>query len=177
MERASRGEGPAWMGIGAQRSGTTWFTDLLTTHPEVCLGREGRKELHYFNRFLVRPWSEGEARAYRDRFDGAEGRLPGEFTPFYLRGLWIPPLARQACRPDLVLVVLLRDPVERFASAMSWYRRESEPPQEPGGLARWAREKGADALWGGMYATHPGRVDVPLPPRPVRGPAVRGRGP
>ena len=26
---------PAWLGIGAQRSGTTWFTDLLTQHPQV----------------------------------------------------------------------------------------------------------------------------------------------
>jgi hypothetical protein len=145
--------GPTWVGIGAQRSGTTWFTDLLIRHPEVSLGRDGRKELHFFNRFLIRPWSEDEARAYRGLFEGAEGRLPGEFTPFYLRGLWIPSLARQACGAEVVLVVLLRDPVERFVSAISWYTREVEPPAEPGELARWAREKGADALWAGMYAT------------------------
>ncbi|MGH2722696.1 MAG: sulfotransferase family protein [Actinomycetota bacterium] len=163
MERASP-EGPAWVGIGAQRSGTTWFTYLLTRHPDVCLGPQGQKELHYFNRFLVEPWTEEAARAYRALFGGAEGRLPGEFTPFYLRGLWIPPMVREACGEDLVLVVLLRDPVDRFASAMSWFRREAQPPEDPGGLARWTRERGADALWAGMYATHLAAWTAHFPP-------------
>ena len=35
---------PAWLGIGAQRSGTTWLTDLLTQHPQVALGTNDKKE-------------------------------------------------------------------------------------------------------------------------------------
>ncbi len=31
-------------GIGAQRSGTTWFTDLLVQHPSAGLGTNGKKE-------------------------------------------------------------------------------------------------------------------------------------
>ena len=41
---------PAWLGIGAQRSGTTWFTDLLTQHPEVGLGTNGKKEQHLLHK-------------------------------------------------------------------------------------------------------------------------------
>ena len=36
--------GPSWLGIGAQRSGTTWLTDLLVQHPQVGLGTNGKKE-------------------------------------------------------------------------------------------------------------------------------------
>ena len=41
---------PAWLGIGAQRSGTTWFTDLLTQHPQVGLGVNGKKEQHLLHK-------------------------------------------------------------------------------------------------------------------------------
>ena len=41
---------PAWLGIGAQRSGTTWFTDLLTQHPQVDLGTNGKKEQHLLHK-------------------------------------------------------------------------------------------------------------------------------
>ena len=42
--------GPAWLGIGAQRSGTTWLTDLLTQHPLVDLGTNGKKEQHLLHK-------------------------------------------------------------------------------------------------------------------------------
>ena len=41
---------PAWLGIGAQRAGTTWFTDLLTQHPDVGLGTNGKKEQHLLHK-------------------------------------------------------------------------------------------------------------------------------
>ncbi len=47
------GRGPAWLGIGAQRSGTTWFTDLLIQHPNVALGTNGKKEQHRLHRVAV----------------------------------------------------------------------------------------------------------------------------
>ena len=41
---------PAWLGIGAQRAGTTWFTDLLTQHPDFGLGTNGKKEQHLLHK-------------------------------------------------------------------------------------------------------------------------------
>ncbi len=144
---------PAWLGIGAQRSGTTWFTDLLLRHPQVALPLDGRKEAHFFDRFLASPWSDAEVERYRALFDPANAA--GEFTPAYLRCLWVPALARRACPDEVVVIALLRDPVERFASAMRWYATRPEVPSsaERRHYLGWVRDKGNDALWGGMYAT------------------------
>lgn len=142
--------GPSWLGIGAPRSGTTWLAGLLLQHPGLNLSRLGRKELHFFDRFLLDEFTERDRRAYRELFD-----LPcaGEFTPGYMRWLWIPPLVREACGEEVTLLVLLRDPVERFGSAMRWslLRREQRPRGRK--TRQWIKDKGSDAMWGGMYAS------------------------
>lgn len=146
-------EGPSWLGVGAQRSGTTWFGDILLQHPSVAFARDGRKEVHFFDRFLVEPWSDAEGARYQVLFDPA--RRAGDFTPSYLRCLWVPELVRRVCRKDVVILVMLRDPVERFASAMRWYAtRPNVPlPERRNEHLNWVRDKGNDAIWGGMYAT------------------------
>jgi hypothetical protein len=142
--------GPSWLGIGAQRSGTTWLAGLLLQHPELNLSRLGRKELHFFDRFLLDEFTDRDRAAYRELFDRP---CAGEFTPGYMRWLWVPPLAREACGEDVTLLVLLRDPVERFGSAMRWslLRRSKRPRGRTGG--QWIKDKGSDAIWGGMYAS------------------------
>jgi hypothetical protein len=105
---------PAWLGIGAQRSGTTWFTELLTQHPEVGLGTNGKKEQH-----LLHKVGDGlvPASDYLDLFP-AGGVRRGEWTPQYLRHASAPAIAARLLGPDAPVLVLLRDPVERFLSAM-----------------------------------------------------------
>ena len=104
---------PAWLGIGAQRSGTTWFTDLLTQHPQVGLGTNGKKEQH-----LLHKVADGvlPAADYLDLFPADDVRR-GEWTPQYLRHASAPAAAARLV-PDAPVLVLLRDPVERFRSAM-----------------------------------------------------------
>lgn len=105
--------GPSWLGIGAQRSGTTWLTDLLVQHPEVGLGTNGKKEQHLLHKVgdgLV-PQAE-----YLDLFP-ADGVRRGEWTPQYLRHASTPAAAARLL-PDVPVLVVLRDPVERFRSAM-----------------------------------------------------------
>lgn len=145
--------GPAWVGIGAQRSGTTWFTDLLCTHPDVGLARQGRKETHFFDRFLCDAWTERDRAAYRALFPRA--RAPGEFTPAYLRSVWVAPLLRDACSAETRLIVVLRDPIDRFRSAMRWAasRGLAPPRSELPEFRRWVRRAGNQAIWAGMYAT------------------------
>jgi hypothetical protein len=150
----SRWSGPAWVGIGAQRSGTTWFTDLLTQHPGIGLARNGRKEQHFFDAVVVDGWDEDAAGRYRDLFTGGPDVLRGEFTPAYLRLPHVPALLRAACPDPPLLIVLLRDPVERFHSAMRWYaaQRGDRPGRRPG--TRTHRQFTEQAVWAGMYATH-----------------------
>ena len=38
---------PDFIGIGAQKAGTTWLSHNLQRHPEIWM--PGIKELHYFN--------------------------------------------------------------------------------------------------------------------------------
>jgi hypothetical protein len=143
--------GPAWIGIGAQRSGTTWFTGLLLQHPGFNLGRSDEKELHFFDRFMIDEPTERERREYVESFDRP---CSGEFTPGYMRWLWVPRLVHETCGTEITILVLLRDPIERFASAIRWYldRRERKQPGATSG-GRWLKDKGTDAIWGGMYAS------------------------
>jgi hypothetical protein len=104
---------PAWLGIGAQRSGTTWFTDLLTQHPEVGLGLNGKKEQHLLHKLADGRIEPGE---YLDQFPDDELRR-GEWTPQSMRHASAPAAAARWV-PDAPILVLLRDPVERFRSAM-----------------------------------------------------------
>ena len=152
--------GPSWVGIGAQRSGTTWFTNLLLEHPSMTLaapsagrGAERKipvKELHFFDEMLL-----GLPPDAVDRYQALfEDRLQsGEFTPAYLRYLWVPPMLRVAA-PNAVLLALLRDPVDRFESAMRWrLSRQARRQPNAGVPVGWIREQGGDAVWAGMYAT------------------------
>jgi hypothetical protein len=104
---------PAWLGIGAQRSGTTWLTDLLTQHPQVGLGTNGKKEQH-----LLHKVADGNepASAYLDLFPD-DGVRRGDWTPQYLRHSSMPGTVARL-DGDAPIFVVLRDPVERFRSAM-----------------------------------------------------------
>lgn len=136
--------GPSWLGIGAQRCGTTWFTDLLLQHPSVTLSQRDRKELHELY------MSDLDEDAYRELFRDCDGK-PGEWTPFYLRAPWAAPVAARVLLEAAPVLVLLRDPVERFASAM---RHESRR-RTMGSADRKERHRllRSDAVWAGMYAT------------------------
>lgn len=115
---------PAWLGIGAQRSGTTWFTDLLTQHPQVGLGLNGKKEQH-----LLHKVGDGvePASAYLDLFPD-DGIRRGDWTPQYLRHASAPATAARLLGPEVPVLVLLRDPVERFLSAMRLAATRAKSP-------------------------------------------------
>ncbi len=106
--------GPAWLGIGAQRSGTTWLTDLITQHPQVGLGTNGKKEQHLLQKVGDGLVPEDD---YLDLFPGHDGVRRGDWTPQYLRHASTPAAAARLL-PGVPILVVLRDPVERFRSAM-----------------------------------------------------------
>lgn len=100
---------PAFLGVGAQKGGTTTLHLLLQQHPQVFL--PPGKELHYFtHRFAQgRQW-------YQQQFKAADpGQRCGEVTPYYLFHPLVPERIK-ALLPDVRLVILLRDPVERALS-------------------------------------------------------------
>lgn len=152
---------PNFLGIGAQKAGTTWLHAMLSLHEEIWLPH--LKELHYFDRkfpisqakktnvtrpvqgvvarhvsnrlrrfnvakvrerLRIRRWADlaWEFRYvfgdwsddwYASLFEEARGRLPGEITPAYscLSETAISHI--HMLMPDVKLIFLLRDPIDR----------------------------------------------------------------
>lgn len=108
---------PDFIGVGTQRSGTTWWFESLLEHPDIVLPRSGKKELHFFQRFCMRELKQGDIWHYRTRFQTEPGQITGEWTPRYMHDFWVPPLLKKAA-PDAKLLVMLRDPIERLRSGL-----------------------------------------------------------
>lgn len=101
---------PDFIGLGAQRSGTSWLYACLYEHPALCLPR---KEVHFFSR--ERFWARGRE-WYEAQFDRCpHGALAGEFSTSYLFSPKAPERIKDVC-PDARLIAILRHPVERALS-------------------------------------------------------------
>ncbi len=101
-----------FIGIGAQKSGTSWAYTCLYDHPEVCAPI---KEIHFFSRPR---WSEGRE-WYERHFGGCgAGKLRGEFSTSYLYSKEAPERIH-SLYPDVKLIAILRNPIDR---AYSQYR-------------------------------------------------------
>jgi hypothetical protein len=97
---------PDFMCIGAQKAGTTWLWENLGRHPEIFLPSD--RYLHYFDRNFDRPIAE-----YARHFEGGRLKVKGEVIPGY--GLIPRHRIRylRALIPDLRLVFIMRNPVDR----------------------------------------------------------------
>jgi hypothetical protein len=108
---------PDFVGVGVHRSGTTWWHRLVTSHPGVSDPPGTRKELHFFDPYWDGAFGDADAERYRRYFPRPAGRLCGEWTPRYMYDAWVPRLLAR-CAPDAKLLVMLRDPLERYRSHM-----------------------------------------------------------
>jgi Sulfotransferase domain len=114
---------PDFVGIGGQRCGTTRWFRLIASHPEVSVPPLA-KELHYFDRFYEGGFTAADAKRYGEYFPRREGQRAGEWTPLYASAPWIPGLLARAA-PRAKLLMLVRDPVERFASGLQHNARQA----------------------------------------------------
>ncbi len=112
-----------FLGIGAQKTGTTWLYEMLRQHPQLSF--PGGKEMHFWNahRSLGVDW-------YLSHFNDA-GKKNGEITPAYAM---LPIETIQEIRtinPNLRLTYTLRNPIERAWSSarMALNRAEMEPDE------------------------------------------------
>jgi len=135
---------PHFVGVGAQRAGTTWWFRTLVGHPELRPARWRKKELHFFDRFCAHEWSDERIADYHHLFPRLPGELCGEWTPRYMRDFWTPRLLRRAA-PDAKLLVLLRDPIERYRSGVP-HRISRTPDRKPEALASDAIDRSRYAM-------------------------------
>lgn len=106
---------PDFVGVGTARSGTTWWDSLVNAHPRVSRAAGTPKEVHFFDDRWEHGLASGDIERYHRYFTRPEGHLCGEWTPGYMVDVWTPALLREAA-PEARLLVLLRDPVERYRS-------------------------------------------------------------
>jgi hypothetical protein len=109
---------PDFVGVGAQKAGTTWWYSLVASHPRVHEAPNRRKELHYFDRFWDQTFGPADARRYQSFFPRPPGDLAGEWTPRYMVDFWTPALLRESA-PEAKVLVILRDPFDRFCSGVT----------------------------------------------------------
>lgn len=105
---------PRFLIIGAQKGGTSTLYASLATHPEIEEAQ--KKEVHFFDRH----YADG-IESYRQQFpELREGQMTGEATPYYLFHPLVPERVARTL-PDVKLIAILRNPVER---AYSQYHSE-----------------------------------------------------
>lgn len=117
---------PEFLIAGAQRCGTTSFYKTLAQHPDV-LPAGLHKGVHFFDTNYQQGlgWYRGHfptqlSRAWHERRTGT-APITGEASPYYMFHPAAP--ARIAeCLPEIKIVVILRDPVERAYSAYTHER-------------------------------------------------------
>lgn len=129
---------PTFMIVSPPKTGTSWLFSRLWHHPQVALPRE--KETRFFSTFYR--WCD--LHWYLSRFGDKPAIHRGEATPAYAL---LPPSTIEAIHalvPDLKLIFLLRDPVDRAWSHArhNWRHGEANfasrrPPLEQISDADW----------------------------------------
>src|SRR5205809_4065633 len=99
-----------FIGIGGQRTGTSWIYACLYEHPEICMPR---KEINFFSR--ERNWDRGFSWYERVFAECPPGAIAGEFSTSYLTDPTSPARIRRRY-PGVRLIVSLRHPVDRAYS-------------------------------------------------------------
>jgi hypothetical protein len=109
-----------FLGIGAQKAGSTWLFRQLSAHPRLSF--PAGKEVHF--------WDKRRAKGidwYRNLFSAEDGKLHGEITPAYA---CLPLETIAECHgafPGLRLVYTLRNPIDRAWSAAKMVLQRKHP--------------------------------------------------
>lgn len=123
---------PNFLIIGAPRCGTTSLHDMLGQHPDIFMS--AIKEPHFFAG-LDFPFPDNEIlkitkdpATYQALFAGADDKLCGESSTYYLAD---PDAPRNihTYNPDMKLIAVLRNPIERAYSHYLVFDRHGKQPQ------------------------------------------------
>jgi len=113
-------EAPNFLIVGAARSGSTALAQWLSKHPQVFVPK--MKEPHHFSS-IPPPIGIPESDRYHALFEGAgvfkaRGEASTSYLPFHATAI---PRIKSALG-DPKIIILLRDPVERFISHVRYYQ-------------------------------------------------------
>lgn len=105
------GHKASFIGIGAQKCGTTWVHHCLSQHTGIYAAQGQDKDTKFFGSFYDRGYQW-----YESHFaEASPGLKRGEVSTSYFYNSDIPERIRRY-NPDVKLFVCLRDPIERIIS-------------------------------------------------------------
>lgn len=118
---------PTFVGVGVQKAGTTWWHSLIEDHPQCYRVPGAHKERHFFNRTFLDSMGPETKTAYAQQFPRPPGMVVGEWTPRYLYLPWAPSQLAQVA-PDVRVLAILRDPIERLRSGIAHQLQRGKVP-------------------------------------------------
>lgn len=139
-----------FIGIGAQKAGSTWLFKMLNQHPDINFG--GGKQIDFFNDkhpFYYKDKSRNYDKGiewYREILNLRSDQLNGDITPEYL---WDDNCAARIHEhfPNVKIIAILRDPVDRALSEYIYSNRTFHIPENFGDAIR----KHQDYIEKGLY--------------------------
>lgn len=135
-----------FMIAGVQKGGTTSLDAYLRQHPGIAMAK--KKEVHFFDKRPPTGIAALDYWIYHRQFDFArqrEGAKLGEATPILT--WWTGSMERLwAYNPDIKVIMLLRDPVERAWSHFRMDRRLAREGETFSNAIRTERERARRAL-------------------------------
>jgi hypothetical protein len=125
-----------FIGIGAERAGTTWIAENLNKHPQICLSEP--KEIYYFNKKNFYASSRTFNKNYNKKIEWykqhfvhcSKNSIKGEFCVAYLYDKHSSQKIKETF-PNIKLIVSLRNPIERAYSQYLFYKYMSKREQRP----------------------------------------------
>ncbi len=118
---SSRRMMPSFASIGAVRSGTSFLSSYIFQHPHMVLPLAKEISFPATMRELMAYFPSHSAQRAAQRENG--GAITGYCTPIMPNLLWI--FLAKSMFPNLRVVVVLRDPVERVFSHWRWDQQRS----------------------------------------------------
>jgi hypothetical protein len=109
---------PFFIGIGAQRAGTSWLHSCLCEHPEIYMPR---KEMHFFDN----KYDNGVEWYCNEFLNCGNQQKSGEITPDYMSNYQALERIAQLSK-KIKLIVILREPIERAYSASQLYKSHGQ---------------------------------------------------
>ncbi|MFW6285749.1 MAG: sulfotransferase domain-containing protein [Nanoarchaeota archaeon] len=108
-----------FLGIGAQKAGTTWLYEMLSQHPQINMGDE--KEINFFNdkssfnsKKIEKNYLKGMS-WYKKQINPKKNKINGEISPNYLFDKKVPQRIKKHF-PNTKIIVVLRNPISRAYS-------------------------------------------------------------
>lgn len=134
----------SFIGVGPQRSGTTWLHEVLSTHPEVALPRDV-KETMFFDQYFDKgmEWYLSHYQSFDDK------TIQGEICPTYFTDEKAPTRIALSS-PNCRIIVSIRNPVE---NAISLYRHHFSKGRVAGTFME-AKEQYPQLLESGHYSKY-----------------------